>query len=53
MTDDSIFCWVNFVGSQDDAKDFTVNFSIKNNSVTFCEIFGPLCINLNMPLDPT
>ena len=30
MSNDSVYCWVNFLGSSDDAEDFTVNLSIHN-----------------------
>ena len=30
MINDSFYCWVNFFGSSDAAKDFIVNFKIQN-----------------------
>ena len=30
MTNDSVYCWVNFFGSSDAAKHFIVNFTIHN-----------------------
>lgn len=44
MSIDSIHCWVNFLGSSDDAKNFKVNFSV-DKSGNFCETFtynGPV-----------
>ena len=32
MIQNTIHCWVNFLGSLDDAKNFTVNFSVSNNA---------------------
>ena len=42
MIQNTIHCWVNFLGSLDDAKNFIVNFSVNNK---FCETFiydGPV-----------
>ena len=39
MSNNSIHCWVNFLGSSDDAKNFNVNFSV-DKSVNFCETFN-------------
>ena len=43
MSNDSIYFWVNYFGSSDDAKNFTVNFSVDNTN--FFESFiynGPV-----------
>ena len=43
MTKDGFHCWVNFLGSSDDAKNFTVNYSIKNNAANESFIYnGPV-----------
>jgi hypothetical protein len=44
MSNNSIHCWVNFLGSSDEAKNFKVNFSV-DKSGNFCETFlynGPV-----------
>ena len=35
ITKDGFHCWVNFLGSSDDAKNFKVNYSVKNNNESF------------------
>ena len=37
MSNNSVHCWVNFLGSSNDAKNFRVNFSVK--SMNLCETF--------------
>ena len=45
ITKDGFHCWVNFLGSSDDAKNFTVNYSVEKNAANFLESFiynGPV-----------
>ena len=45
ITKDGFHCWVNFLGSSDDATNFTVNYSVENNAASFHESFiynGPV-----------
>ena len=43
MTKDGFHCWVNFLGSSDDAKNFTVNYSVENNAANESFIYnGPV-----------
>ena len=42
MINNTIHCWVNFLGSLDDAKNFKVNFSVKNNDIESFIYIGPV-----------
>ena len=45
ISNNSIHCWVTFLGSSEDAKNFRVNFSVDDKSVKFSETFiynGPV-----------
>ena len=35
LKENGIHCWVNFLGSSDDAKNYTVNFSVKSGEVNY------------------
>ena len=35
ITKDGFHCWVNFLGSSDDAMNYTVNFSVKSGEVNY------------------